>query len=168
MVQGSTCTPENNMADSSSITPVAADRFTPLSRGPLTAACRMMQPEDEVFEDLDFDLLGGVDLPQAPVGADGANQSRDQTSSGQHKQATSGDTTQAAPTPSAGTAAGAAGAPVGVGGVPYEFDDQMFVMEDHTQEPQFAADGHQQEPAESDHQQERDQTEAGGSARCSC
>lgn len=111
----------------------------------------MMQPEDEVFEDLDFDLLGGMDLPQPPT--DAPDKSRDQTSSQQNKQAASGDTAEA---PSAGT--GVRG-PAGGGGVPYEFDDQMFVMEDQTQEHQFAA---AEEPVLSDHQQERDQPEAGG------
>lgn len=66
--------------------------------------CRI-NPEDEVFADpadLDLDLLGGMDLPQpVPTGSD---RSRDQTSSQQHKQATSGDTTD-------GGAAGAGAQP---------------------------------------------------------
>lgn len=127
-------------------------------------ACRMMQPQDEVFEDLDFDLLG--DLPQAPTdGAAGDNKSRDQTSSQQHRQAASGDTTQGGTAPSAGAAGAAGGGPASTGGVPHEFDDEMFVMmDDHTQELPLAAEGQQQEePSQSDHQQERDQPEAGGS-----
>lgn len=121
--------------------------------------------EDEVFADpdaLEFDLLGGMDLPQMPAGT--SDKSRDQSSSQQNKQAVSGETTEApaallVPVLAAPPAAGMDGV---TGGVPYEFDDQMFMMEDRTQEAQHnVEDEQQQRPEESDQQQGRDQAEPG-------
>lgn len=126
------------------------------------ALLHRLNVEDEVFADpeaLDFDLLGGLDLPQAPAGT--SEKSRDQSTSQQHKQAASGDTTE----PQSATAAAAAAAAVGMdgvtGGVPYEFDDQMFMMEDQTQEMQHRTEEEEEHDRESDQQQGRDQAEPG-------
>jgi hypothetical protein len=120
--------------------------------------------EEEVFADpdaLDFDLLGGMphmDLPQGPAGT--SDRSRDQTSSHQQRSksagATSGDTTEGA----AGAAGGRAAGEV-EGGLPYEFDDQMFVVEDLPPEEE------RPEQQESDQQQSRDQ-EKEGAPCCGC
>jgi hypothetical protein len=121
--------------------------------------------EDEVFADpeaLDFDLLSGMDLPQAPASTN--DRSRDQSTSQQHKQAASGDTTEpesASAAAAAATAAAAVGRAGATAGVPYEFDDQMFVMEDQTQEVQHRADQEEEQDRESDQQQSRDQVEPG-------
>lgn len=100
---------------------------------------------------LDFDLLGGMpylDLPQPPTGT--SDRSRDQSSSQQRKSATSGDTTEGAVPAAGGRAAGEV-----EGDVPYEFDDQMFVVEDLPPEEEHP------EQQESDQQQGRDQEDQG-------
>jgi hypothetical protein len=121
--------------------------------------------EDAVFADpeaLDFDLLGGLDLPQAPAGT--SDKSRDQSTTQQHKQAASGDTTepQSASAAAAAGVATAAGMDGVTGGVPYEFDDQMFVMEDQTQEVQHRTEEEEEEQDRESYQlQGKDRAEPG-------